>query len=52
MRAARAHRIFLTFFWRIEPAERVAKPACMRKTIAPAHKRKNVLVSACRLANP
>jgi hypothetical protein len=38
-------RMFLTFFWRIEPAERVAKPACIRKISAPAHSRKKVLFS-------
>ena len=35
----KAHRMFLTFFERMEPAERVAKPACIRKTMAPAHSR-------------
>jgi hypothetical protein len=30
-------RMFLTFLARIEPAESMAKPACMRKTRAAAH---------------
>ena len=45
-----AHRMFLTFFWRMEPAESVAKPACMRKTQEPAQRRKKVLFSDALVA--
>ena len=38
--------MFLTFFSRMEPAESMAKPHCMRKMSAPAHMRKKVSVSA------